>query len=109
MTIAYFRCVNGHYFSGASCQFDGWQSAASVELATAVSSIVAGGNKISIAKLREYGVSEDAIKRAVIFDFGAESSLFDAVEPAGYIVKGQKYFISLDQIRGDPELARRFL
>lgn len=86
MIKAYCRCNSGHYFVGESCPLDGWSSAASTELTNAVERIINSEQKISVAALREVGVSEATLKRTVVVEFGSDTAVFDAISPDGYFV-----------------------
>lgn len=87
-TRAYSRCTSGHYFTGEFCPFDGWSSAAAVELAEAVVRLQQLGRELSLAELRKAGVSEAALARSIVVDFGCDASAFDAVWPKEYVVNG---------------------
>jgi hypothetical protein len=39
--------------------------------------------------LRAAGLTESALKRTIVIDFGSNDSAFDAISPAGYFVNGQ--------------------
>ena len=86
---AYCRCNSGHYFQGEFCPFDGWSSAASKELATAVERLTGAGQELSLAALRKAGVSRETIERTVVVEFGSAASAFDALDPRGYVVNGE--------------------
>src|SRR5437588_10420084 len=88
ITCAYSRCNGGHYFRGVCCPLDGWSSAASRELDAACQKLTASGRTVSLASLREAGVSEAALSRVIVIEFGAAEAMFDAVSPEGYGVKG---------------------
>jgi hypothetical protein len=88
ITCAYSRCNGGHYFRGVCCPLDGWSSAASEELDASCRKISASGRPISLASLREAGVSEPSLSRIIVIEFGSEEAMFDAVSPEGYVVKG---------------------
>jgi hypothetical protein len=89
MVQAYCRCNNGHYFVGEYCPIDGWSSPASKELVEGVKRLIGTGQEISLAELRRAGVSEDALRRSVVIEFGASESAFDALSPEGYVIKGE--------------------
>ena len=89
MVQAYCRCNNGHYFVGEYCPIDGWSSPASKELVEGVKRLIGTGQEISLAELRRAGVSEDALRRTVVIEFGASESAFDALSPEGYVIKGE--------------------
>jgi hypothetical protein len=89
MVQAYCRCNNGHYFVGEYCPIDGWSSPASKELAEGVQRLIGTGQELSLAELRRAGVSEDALRRAVVIEFGASESAFEALSPEGYVIKGE--------------------
>jgi len=89
MVQVYCRCTSGHYFIGKYCPIDGWSSSASKELTEAVERLTAAGRAISLTDLRSAGVSEDAMKRTIMIEFGASDSAFEAISPEGYVVKGK--------------------
>jgi hypothetical protein len=43
---------------------------------------------VSVAALREHGLSEAALARVVIIEFGSDDSSFDALMPEHYIIDG---------------------
>ena len=88
ITCAYSRCNGGHYFRGVCCPLDGWSSTASRELDAACQKLAASGRPVSLATLREAGVSESSLLRIIVIEFGSAESVFDAVSPEGYVVKG---------------------
>jgi hypothetical protein len=89
MKRAYSRCNSGHYFSGPRCPLDGWSSDASRELAAACERLASGGRPVSMAALRQEGVSECSLQRIIVIEFGSESSVFDAISPEGYVLDGR--------------------
>ena len=89
MSKAYIRCNSGHYFIGVNCPLDGWSSAESVELTKAVEAVLAAGKELSIKSLSEAGLSDLAVKRTIVVEFGVNESAFDAVSPEGYFVNGE--------------------
>ena len=98
MVQLYSRCNSGHYFIGEYCPIDGWSSPASKELTEVAERLAATGRGISVAELRRAGVSEGAIRRAIVIEFGSSDSAFEAISPEGYVVKGEwKPLRSLDE------------
>jgi hypothetical protein len=89
ITRAYSRCNSGHYFTGIHCPLDGWSSQASVELDEACRRLEAAGHAISLATLREAGVSPCSLERIIVIQFGSDESAFEAVAPEGYVVGGK--------------------
>jgi len=89
--MAYIRCNSGHYFVGTHCPLDGWDSPESHELSQALERLVSEGHEVSIDALRGIGVSEAAMKRTIVIDFGSDSSAFDALVPEGYFFEGIGY------------------
>ena len=85
---AYSRCNSGHYFAGEYCPFDGWSSAAAVEVAQAVQRLQQLARAISVEELRRAGVSDAALARTIVVQFGADASAFEAVSPKEYVVNG---------------------
>lgn len=45
----------------------------------------------SLDGLRAEGVSEEAIRRAIIVEFGSEKAAFDAISPEYYVVAGKPF------------------
>lgn len=88
-TRAYCRCNSGHYFSGDSCPYDGWSSPASRELSDAVARLAKAGKIPSIEELRNLGVSSETLWRTIIISFGVGASIFEALSPETYVVKGE--------------------
>ena len=89
VTRAYVRCSGGHYFSGEYCPFDSWSSAAAAEVAEAVERLRQLGKEITLAELKRAGLSETALQRTIVIDFGNDASQFDAISPREYCVNGQ--------------------
>ncbi len=90
MKRVYCRCNGGDYFEGGgACPVDGWSSPESLELAEAVACLTAGGQEPSIAELRRLGVSEAALARTIVIEFGSEAAAFEVMTPRGYAVSGQ--------------------
>ena len=85
---AYSRCNSGHYFTGECCPFDGWSSAAAIDVAQAVERLKQLAREISIDELRRTGVSDAALARTIVVQFGADASAFEAVSPKEYVVNG---------------------
>lgn len=86
---AYSRCNSGHYFAGEFCPFDGWSSSAAAELAELVERLEQLGKEITLAELKRAGLSDAALARTVVIDFGNDQSAFDAVSPKEYHVRGE--------------------
>jgi len=83
---AYSRCNSGHYFVGENCPFDGWSSAASKELARTVEVLSHSGQQVSMEELRNAGVSEATLLRAIVVQVGSDGSVFDAFSPKLLVV-----------------------
>lgn len=86
---AYCRCNSGHYFSGESCPYDGWTSPASRELVDAIARLAKAGKDASIEELKALGVSSETLWRTIVVSFGVGASVFDAISPDTYVVKGE--------------------
>jgi hypothetical protein len=86
---AYCRCNGGHYFIGEYCPYDGWSSAASKELMEATEQLEKLGKETSIEELRSIGVSNETLWRTIVISFGTNASIFEALSPASYVVKGE--------------------
>jgi hypothetical protein len=89
MVRVYCRCNGGDYFVGRNCPFDGWSSPESEAIDGAARHLEAAGVAPSIAALRQAGLDEDALARAVVIDFGSEASVFDGLQPKAYVVGGR--------------------
>ncbi len=87
MIRVYCRCNSGHYFAGEICPLDGWSSSESLELADSVDRLRASGTRACLEQLRLGGASEEAIKRAIVIEFGSDSAVFEAIAPAGYMIE----------------------
>ena len=88
MVRAYFRCNGGDYFCEPSCPFDGWSSPELGEFLGALRTLDSRGQLPSIPAFRELGLSEGALKRIVVIQFGSETSAFEALSPGVYIKDG---------------------
>lgn len=88
MRRAYCRYNSGHYFVGEYCPIDGWSSPASKELVQVIKRVTASGQEPSLRALREAGLSEAAIQRIIVIEFGTDACAFDAIAPEGYVVCG---------------------
>ena len=89
MTRVYWRCNSGHYFTTLRCPFDGWGSQQLTELHDAAQRLLGKGLVPSFAALRAEGVSDDAIHRAIVVEFGSEKAAFDAISPDYLVVDGK--------------------
>jgi hypothetical protein len=74
---------------GESCPYDGWSSPASRELTDAVARLAKAGKELSIDELRSLGVSGETLWRTIIISFGVGASIFEALSPDTYVVKGE--------------------
>jgi len=88
MTRAYCRCNSGHYFVGEFCPLDGWSSSESTELKKVVEQVVGTGEEPSLVRLRAAGLSDSALRRTIVIEFGIDECAFDAISPEGYFVDG---------------------
>jgi hypothetical protein len=88
MRRAYCRCNSGHYFVGEYCPIDGWSSLASKELVKVIKRVTASGREPSLRALREAGLSEAALQRIIVIEFGTDACVFDAIAPEGYVIRG---------------------
>ena len=76
MRRAYCRCNSGHYFVGEYCPIDGWSSPASKELVKGIKWVTALGREPSLQALREAGLSEAALQRIIVIEFGTDACAF---------------------------------
>jgi hypothetical protein len=74
---------------GEYCPIDGWSSAASKELAEGVKQLIGRGPEVFLEELRRAGVSEEALRRTVVIEFGVSDSAFDGILPEGYVIRGE--------------------
>ena len=92
----YCLCSDGHFSFGRYCGEDGSTSRAQEELNDALDralsewGIVTFNEKLSIGVLRDLGVSEATLARALVAQFGAESSVFSTLIPRLCIVNGEE-------------------
>lgn len=89
MRKAYFRCNGGHYYRDEHCPLDGWSSAESREFSQILGRLSGKGEDPSLDDLRKAGMSASALGRTVVIEFGSPDSVFDALSPEGYILKGK--------------------
>ena|SRR6266540_2987164 len=87
MPRAYIRCNSGHYFHGRSCPYDGWSSPDVVNLFAVLER--PSEPTLSVETLRQAGVSQAALERTIVIDFGWSDSVFDAISPESYVVNGK--------------------
>ncbi len=86
----YWRCNGGHYISSnRRCPWDGWTSPDIEELCSVAGSIAKQGKDPTIAALREAKVSDRALQRAIVVDFGDDRAAFEALMPQEYILNGK--------------------
>jgi len=91
MAIAYGRCNSGHYFIGDRCPFDGWTSPQIVQLSRAAELLRQQDRPVTLENLRSVGVTNDALERCMVVEFGNPESAFDAAAIGEYI-KGEARF-----------------
>jgi hypothetical protein len=84
MKIVYGRCNSGHYFVGNRCPFDGWTSPQIRELSEAFERLEKQGGEVSVPALLAAGVSDEAIGRCIVVEFGNADSSFDALAVGEY-------------------------
>ena len=94
MIRAYWRCNGGHYFCTLRCPFDGWTSPELLELHDAAQKLEAKHAVPSLAGLKAEGISDGALQRAIIVEFGSEKAVFDAISPDYYVVAGKSVKLS---------------
>jgi len=84
-----WRCNGGDYFSTVYCPFDGWSSENSAALFRAVDRLQRQDTPLTLAALKDAGLSDEAIRSCVIIEFGDSNSAFEALSPSSYVVNGQ--------------------
>jgi hypothetical protein len=90
MLVVYLRCNGGHYFGASpACPLDGWSMPGMPALLSALEGLQDAGLRPTIALLREHGVACAVLARTVVIEFGSEAAVFEAMEPAGYLLAGQ--------------------
>jgi hypothetical protein len=92
--VLYCRCTDGHYFVGPACPLDGWSSATVRQLNHVFNLLVDEGRELSIDALRQQGCGDEAIERAVVVEFGSTKAVYDAIEPAAFIIEGKRWSLS---------------
>jgi len=86
----YWRCNGGHYISSTrNCPWDGWTSPEVDELCSAAEVFAKQGRVPSIAELKDVKVSDRALRRAIVMEFGDDRAVFDAVAPQEYVLHGR--------------------
>jgi len=87
----YWRCNGGDYISSSirNCPWDGWTSPEVSELCSAADVFAKQGRVPSIAELKGAKVSEQALRRTVVMEFGDDRAVFDAVMPQEYVHHGK--------------------
>jgi hypothetical protein len=91
MIEVYLRCNGGHYFRAEThCPLDGWTSDGVEVLLSALSHLSHTQQDPTIDLLRQHGVQQRVLDRTIIVEFGSEKAVFDAIEPAGYLL-GDKW------------------
>jgi len=92
MKRAYIRCNSGHCFSGGpNCPLDNWSSPQSLEFAQAVEQLIQDGQEVSIQRLKDLGLSDEALRRVIVIEFGSEKSVFTCLVPEGYVLEDGRY------------------
>jgi hypothetical protein len=87
----YFRCNGGHYFrSSSACPFDGWSCDGIEDVIDRFEKLKVDPDGPSIKDLRDSGVSEAALERVLIIDFGSDASAFEALVPERYLHHGRE-------------------
>ncbi len=87
MKKLFFRCNSGHYFSRASCPWDGW----SLEGLSAALDRAEEMPDPTLAGLAAAGVDAELLKRSVIIEFQSESSSFDGLAPRYWLIEHTSY------------------
>lgn len=85
----YWRCNGGHYFNTVRCPFDGWTSKELAELNQVAEEFRSMKTDPSIGAMKNAGVSDEALRRAIVVEFGNDRSVFDAISPDYYVVDGK--------------------
>jgi hypothetical protein len=90
MLVVYLRCNGGHYFSAApACPIDGWSDAGVAAVLAALDELRRTGQRPTINLLHEYGAPRSILNRIIVIEFGSTASVFEAMEPAGYLLAGE--------------------
>ena len=86
--ILYLRCDCGsprgprHYYTGETCPISGWVAPFVRESLTAAAEVVKVGKPLSVAALREAGLSRKAIARVLIAEFPSVSAVPESLSLA---------------------------
>jgi hypothetical protein len=88
MVRVFMRCNSGHYFAGPvpSCPLDGWSCSETNLIFKAAQRLSAAGVMPTIERLRAEDISQEALDRTIIIQFGSDASAFEALAPEGYIL-----------------------
>ncbi len=87
----YWRCNGGDYVSSErNCPWDGWTFPEIEEVLSAADAIAREGKELSITELKNAKVSERALQRVIVVEFGDDRSAFDALVPQEYMFRGKR-------------------
>jgi hypothetical protein len=85
MIVVYVWCdcgtpgTRGHYYTRTHCPFSGWVAPYVKEVQEAVARLEATGKPLTIAGLRDAGVSPEALKRVLIAEYAAGAEVPEAL------------------------------
>ena len=96
MHKVFWSCNGGDYYSGRICPFDGWSRPELQRLFDVVAEMGKNTESISISALQGKGFGREVLDRVIVIEFGAESSNFEALHPAGYTIDG--HYVSLEKV-----------
>jgi hypothetical protein len=72
----YSRCGERNGDDSVYSRIDAWSSHETKDIATAAARLTSTGRYVSIARLRGEGVSEAALRRVIVVDFGDRDAVF---------------------------------
>ena len=87
MKRVFFRCNDGHYFTGESCPFDGWGTPETARLARLLKEVDRAN--LSLDSLAALQVSAELRKRIAIVEFADAEAAFEGIAAEYYFVNGQ--------------------
>ena len=87
----YWRCNGGDYISSTEkhCPWDGWTSPEIEELCSVADAFAKEGKVPSITELKEAKISDKALQRVIVIEFGDDRAAFDALMPKAYVHNGK--------------------
>jgi hypothetical protein len=72
----YFRCDGGDHHESDYSPLDGWSAPEAKEIASTAARLTSTGLSVSIERLRAEGISQTALRRLIVVEFGDERAAF---------------------------------